>query len=213
MSGSPVEALACLSCALGLWMCGLGLAGAQVRALALQGAAIAGICFFLGASEHRLHYFVLGSVLLLIKVIAIPAFLLWAASRLGVQRDKGYYVGPAVSLLAGCVAVALGATLGQTLAIDGIPPLPGEMGLALLFLGMLLMVTRRLALGQLIGLLTIENGILLYGLTQTRGVPLIVEMGAAFEILVAVLIAGIIFFRLSRSFEHIDVTALKELRR
>ena len=75
------------------------------------------------------------------------------------------------------------------------------------------MITRRLALSQLVGLLVLENGILLFGLTQTHGMPLMVEMGAVFEILVGVLIGGLVIFRLNRSFEHIDVTDLTRLRR
>jgi len=84
--------------------------------------------------------------------------------------------------------------------------------LALLLTGMLLMITRRLALSQVIAFLVLENGIFLYGLTQTHGMPLLLEMAIAFEVLVAVMIAGLVMSRLNRSFEHIDVTQLRGLR-
>ena len=77
---------------------------------------------------------------------------------------------------------------------------------------MLLMMTRRLALSQIIGFLVLENGIFLYGLTQTHGMPLMIEMGVVFDVLVGVLVAGVVIFRLNRSFEHIDVTQLRGLR-
>jgi hydrogenase-4 component E len=74
------------------------------------------------------------------------------------------------------------------------------------------MLTRRLALSQVIGFLVLENGIFLYGLTQTHGMPLLVEMGVIFDVLVGVLVSGLVIFRLNRSFEHIDVTQLRGLR-
>ena len=87
------------------------------------------------------------------------------------------------------------------------------MALALLVIGMLLMLTRRLAISQVIGFLVVENGIFLYALTQTSGMPLMVEMGVVFDVLVGVMVAGLVIFRLNRSFEHVDVTKLTGLKR
>ncbi len=74
------------------------------------------------------------------------------------------------------------------------------------------MLTRRLAISQVIGFLVLENGIFLYALTQTHGIPLMVEMGIVLDVLVGVMIAGVVIFRLNRSFEHIDVTKLRGLK-
>ena len=86
------------------------------------------------------------------------------------------------------------------------------MAVSLLLIGMLLMLTRRLAISQVIGFLVLENGIFLYALTQTHGIPLMVEMGIVLDVLVGVMIAGVVIFRLNRSFEHIDVTQLRGLK-
>ena len=86
------------------------------------------------------------------------------------------------------------------------------MAVSLLLIGMLLMLTRRLAISQVIGFLVLENGIFLYALTQTHGIPLMVEMGIVLDVLVGVMIAGVVIFRLNRSFEHIDVTELSQLK-
>ena len=86
------------------------------------------------------------------------------------------------------------------------------MALSLIFIGMLLMITRRLALSQVIGFLTMENGIFLYSVTQTHQVQMLVEMGRVFEVLIGVLVAGVFIFRINRSFEHIDVTDMRRLR-
>jgi hydrogenase-4 component E len=74
------------------------------------------------------------------------------------------------------------------------------------------MLTRRLAISQVIGFLVLENGIFLYGLTQTHGVPLVVELGVVLDVLMGVMVAGLVIFRLNRSFEHIDVTQLRGLK-
>ena len=86
------------------------------------------------------------------------------------------------------------------------------MAVSLLLIGMLLMLTRRLAISQVIGFLVLENGIFLYALTQTHGIPLMVEMGIVLDVLVGVMIAGVVIFLLNRSFEHIDVTQLRGLK-
>jgi hydrogenase-4 component E len=83
---------------------------------------------------------------------------------------------------------------------------------ALLFMGMMLMVSRRLAISQVIGFLVIENGIFMYQLTQTHDMPFIVEMGILLDVLVAVMIAGLFLVRIKMSFEHIDVTQLTNLK-
>jgi hydrogenase-4 component E len=107
----------------------------------------------------------------------------------------GYFLAPAIRGLSSGNAGAAG------------------MSLALLFIGMLLMITRRLAVSQLVGFLVLENGIFIYGLTQTHGMPLLVEMGVVFDVLVGVMVAGLVIFRLNRSFEHVDVTKLTGLKR
>ncbi|HEY9785710.1 MAG TPA: hypothetical protein V6D17_09935, partial [Candidatus Obscuribacterales bacterium] len=84
--------------------------------------------------------------------------------------------------------------------------------ISLLFTGLILMLTRRIALSQIVGFLVLENGIYLFALTQTRGMPMVVEMGILLDVLVGVMIAGLLVFRIQKSFEHIDVTQLTELR-
>jgi hydrogenase-4 component E len=84
--------------------------------------------------------------------------------------------------------------------------------LSLIFSGILLMVTRRMALSQIIGFLVIENGIFLFTLSKTAGMPMAVEMGILLDVLVGVMITGLLLFRIKKSFEHIDVTKLTELR-
>ncbi|MFI5384739.1 MAG: hypothetical protein ACHQ50_01330 [Fimbriimonadales bacterium] len=214
MNLTETDLMAAAAAVSAIWMCGVTGVQTQLRGLALQTVALSAICVLVGIQEHVWRYYVLAAVILGVKAVGIPAFLGWAANRIGVRRDTGAYVGPAIGLVIGFAVLVASLLAGRELTDQSVHGGGASgMAIALLFIGMLLMITRRLAISQLIGLLTMENGILLFGLTQTRGMPLIVEMGAVFEILVGVLIGGLVIFRLNRSFEHIDVTDLRRLRR
>lgn len=213
MTLSPLDLLAAGAGLLGVWLCGVTNVRAQLWGLGIQTALLAGVCVALGWTLQAEHYLILAATVLLIKAVAIPLFLGWSARRLEITRDLGAVVGATPALFLGCGALASAYFFAPRLAVPGMGH-SGAAGvaLALLLIGMLLMITRRLALSQILGFLVLENGIFLYGLVQTHGMPLLLEMGVAFEVLVAVMVAGLIISRLNRSFEHIDVTQFRGLR-
>ncbi|HEY3269469.1 MAG TPA: hypothetical protein VGM37_21355 [Armatimonadota bacterium] len=210
---STQEYIAGTAAVLAVWMCGLTQVRLALRGLAAQTALLAVATAALGLERHAPYELLLAAVVLVVKAGAIPAYLAWAAGRLDIRRDAGALLSPTLSMLAGLGLLATGFFLAPRFATpaSGHAGMAG-MALALVFSGMLLMLTRRLALSQLIGFLVMENGIFLYSLTQTAGMPMIVEMGVVFDVLVGVLVAGLVIFRLNRSFEHIDVTQLRGLR-
>ena len=198
---------------LAVWMCGLTGVRYALYGLSAQTAALALATVALGMERHEPHLYVLAAVVLVVKAIAIPAYLGWAAGRLGIERDAGALFGPTLTLLVGLGLLSAGSSLAPYFAVPGAGHTGAAgMALTLVFIGMLLMLTRRLALSQVIGFLVIENGIFLYSLTQAEGMPMFVEMGVVFDVLVGVLVLGIVMFRLNRSFEHMDVTQLRGLR-
>lgn len=213
MNLSQIDLLAAGVAVLAVWMCGVTNVRAQLLGLALQAALLACICLVLGLSEQAGHYLILAATVLLIKSVAIPVFLDWSATRLKIRNDTGTIISPTLALFAGCGVLAAGYFLAPKLAVAAMGN-AGAAGIALslLLTGMLLMITRRLALSQIIGFLVLENGIFLYGITQTHGMPLLIEMGVAFQVLVGVMISGLVIHRLNRSFEHMDVTQLRGLR-
>lgn len=214
MDLSRVDLLAAFAAVAGVWMCGVMSLRAMLWGLAFQTAIIGLIVWLHGQEVHAPHYLLLAGVVITVKGIMIPLFLSWTAGRIEVRRDKGAGLNASMSLFAGCGALAAGYFL--TSRIEGLfseNPGAAGMAMALLLIGMLLMLTRRLAITQIIGFLVLENGIFLYALTQTRGMPLMVEMGVVFDVLVGVMVAGLVIFRLNRSFEHVDVTKLTGLRR
>jgi len=194
-------------------MCGITGVSPLLRLLAVQTALLAGITALLGARLHEPHYYWLAAVVFVVKAVAIPVYLSWAAGRLGLRRDTGALLNPVLAMLTGAGMLTAGYFLAPRAAVVPLGDVGAAgMALALLLIGMLLMLTRRLALSQIAGFLVLENGIFLYGLTQTHGMPLMVEMGVVFDVLVGVMVAGLVIFRLNRSFEHIDVTQLRGLR-
>lgn len=213
MNLSHIDLLAAFAAVVGVWMCGIMSLRTMLWGLALQTSVLGLIAWLHGQEIHAAQYLLLAGVVIAIKAVVIPAFLVWIAGRIEVQRDKGVSLNPTLALFAGCGALAAGYFL--TSQVEGLMPRnPGAAGMAmaLLLIGMLLMITRRLAISQIIGFLVLENGIFLYVLTQTHGMPLVVEMGVIFDVLVGVLLAGLVIFRLNRSFEHIDVTKLRGLQ-
>ncbi|MDD2486071.1 MAG: hypothetical protein PHD91_00660 [bacterium] len=213
MNLSQIDILAAGVAVLAVWMCGVTCLKMQVWGLSGQTVLLSGICVLLGREEAATGMFILALVVFSIKAVGIPVFLSKAAERMDITRDRGIYNNSTQALLMGCGLLILGYFMTPKVAV---PTMMNQgtagMALALIFIGMLLMVTRRLALSQIVGFLTMENGIFLYGLTQTSGMPLLMEMGILFEALVGVLIAGLVMFRINRSFEHIDVTDMRGLR-
>ena len=194
-------------------MCGVTRVHSLVWVFALQ-AGVLGIVTVLVGVEHALHALLrAGRGLIGVKALAIPWFLDYTAGRVGVRRDSGPRSIPRLAQTRG------DRRAGSRFLFAGrvVPCRPRRRARAgwrsrLLLVGMLLMMTRRLAVSQVIGFLVLENGIFLYALTQTHGIPLMVEMGMLLDVLVGVMIAGLVIFRLNRSFEHIDVTQLRGLK-
>jgi hydrogenase-4 component E len=84
--------------------------------------------------------------------------------------------------------------------------------IALFLIGFFMMVNRRKALTQVLGLLSMENGIFLAGISLTYGVPLVIELGIFFDVLVAVMVLGILVYRIGGTFDSMDVSKLRRLR-
>lgn len=213
MDLTRIEMLAAFAAVAGVWMCGVTHLRTVIWGLALQTALLGLIAGLHGHEIHSPQYIILAVVVIAVKAAFIPAFLAWIAGRIEVQRDRCVSLSPSMALFAGCGALLAGYLL--TSRVQGLlshNPGAAGMALALLLIGMLMMITRRLAISQIIGFLVLENGIFLYALTQTHGMPLIVEMGVVFDVLIGVMVAGLVIFRLNRSFEHIDVTKLRGLR-
>lgn len=164
-------------------------------------------------SDTNLFY--VAVLIVIIKAVCIPKFFSWTIDKLHVQRDLGAMVTPPLAMHATMLLFALSFVLTREIpshAGSGNGWLGAAGGISLVFTGLILMLTRRLAISQILGFLVIENGIYVFALTQTRGMPLIVEMGILLDVLVGVMVSGLLLFKIQKSFEHIDVGQLTELK-
>jgi hydrogenase-4 component E len=159
------------------------------------------------------HLFVTAGIAFVFKGIAIPVALHRMIQRLGVHREIETVIGVGPTMLAGMGLVALSVAV-MLQVTEGADPLAREdlaFALAVLLLGLLMMVTRRNAVSQVVGFMSLENGLVLAA-TGAKGMPLVVEISVAFSILIAFIVIGIFLFRIRERFDTVDVQALDSHR-
>ncbi|MBU1174422.1 MAG: hydrogenase-4 component E [Alphaproteobacteria bacterium] len=159
------------------------------------------------------HLFITAVIALGFKMLFIPLALHTIVRRLGIHRDIETVVGvgPTMLLGIGLVALSMVVVLKVTPDADALAREDLAFALAVLLLGLLLMVARRNAVGQVIGFMSMENGLILAA-TGARGMPLVVEISVAFSIVVAFFVIGVFLFRIRERFDTVDVGALDEHR-
>ena len=182
-----------------------------IRALAVQGLLLGALPLLL-APSLSLHVWVLAFGTVAVKGIALPWFLRWAIREASVRREVEPMVGFIASLLLGAAAVGLAFAIAARLPLPALrTELLVPVSLATLIIGFIVLTTRRKAITQVVGYLMLENGIYLFGLTQTESVPFLLEVGVLLDIFVGVFIMGIVVFHINREFDSIDSTRLTEL--
>jgi hydrogenase-4 component E len=163
--------------------------------------------------QHAPHLYITAAIALVVKAFVIPLALHQIIVRLGIHRTIEPVVGVGLTMLAGIGLVALSvmvmlpitATAG-TLAREDL-----AFALSVVLLGLLMMISRRNAVSQVIGFMSIENGLILAA-TGAKGMPLVVEISVAFSILVALIVIGVFLFRIRERFETVDIHELHEYR-
>lgn len=183
-----------------------------IRSTALQGAALAALPVALHPS-WSLHTVLLAVGTLLIKSGFIPTLLRRAMREASIRREVEPYVGFVGSLLLGALAVAGAFAVTRRLPVaTREAELLVAAALATVTIGLLVIVTRRKAINQVIGYVLLENGIYLYGLTQSHRVPFLVELGVLLDVFVGVFVMGIVLFHINREFDSLDSERLVHLR-
>jgi hydrogenase-4 component E len=159
------------------------------------------------------HLYVTAAIALIFKAIIIPVGLHRIIQRLGIHRDIETAVGIGPTMLAGIGLVALSLVLMLRVTADADPLAREDLAFALsiILLGLLVMVTRRNAVSQVVGFMSLENGLVLAA-TGAKGMPLVVEISVAFSILIAFIVVGVFLFRIRERFDSVDVGALEEHR-
>jgi hydrogenase-4 component E len=155
------------------------------------------------------HLYITAAIALLFKAILIPVVLHRMIVKLGIHREVETVVGigPTMLLGMGLVALSMVVMLHVTAGADPLVREDLAFALSVVLLGLLMMVTRQNAVSQVIGFMSLENGLVLAA-TGAKGMPLVVEISVAFSILIAFIVIGIFLFRIRERFDSVDVGAL-----
>jgi hydrogenase-4 component E len=155
------------------------------------------------------HLYITAAITLIFKAIVIPVALHRIVARLGIHREVETVVSTVPTMLAGIALVSLSMVvmLRVTEGSDALAREDLAFALSVVLLGLLMMVTRSNAVSQVVGFMSLENGLILAA-TGARGMPLVVEISVAFSILIALIVVGIFLFRIRERFDSVDLHAL-----
>jgi hydrogenase-4 component E len=159
------------------------------------------------------HLYVTAAIAIVFKAMVIPVALHRIIARLGIHREVEVVgsLGPTMILGMGLVALSMVVMLRVTADADPLGREDLAFALSVVMLGLLMMVTRRNAVSQVVGFMSLENGLILAA-TGAKGMPLVVEISVAFSVLVAFIVIGVFLFRIRERFETIDVQALDQFQ-
>ena len=184
-----------------------------ISCLVVQSALIAGACFLVAMTgDHGWHGFVPGTLTIVFKVCIIPYALYKLAGKLTNERE----IVSDINVNYSTAAAALFVVLSYFVVDKMLPGIGGRdimaASLMLIMTGLALIVMRSRAIMQIIGLITVENGIYLFGMAMTEGLPLIIELGIFLDVLIAVVVLVVLTNRLNLSFMTTDTNVLKKLK-
>lgn len=186
---------------------------AVLRTFALQAIILSLAVAWEAWVQQRPHLFITAALAFGLKGLIIPWALHRMIYRLGVHRDVEQVVSVGLTMLLGLALTALALML--VLKATASAPVMARQGLAIalaiILLGMLMMISRRNAVTQIIGFMSIENGLIL-GATGARGMPLVVEISVAFSVLIALFVFAVFVFRIRERFDTVDIAALERVR-
>lgn len=154
------------------------------------------------------------SLIVLFKVILIPMVLKRTSQKVEYTVEKDFFINIPISMLICCGLVVL--SWHVIYSIEGIINLDTKnyliYSMSVVMLGLFFMISRKKAIGQIVGFLVIENGMFLAAMLTTEGMPMFVEFGLFFDLLTAFLIMGIFVFKINDTFDSIDINKLKNLK-
>lgn len=202
---------------LNLYVASAGRLSACVRATAMQGIALGLLPVTLWGGSlgaDTIHVVVMCAGTLAVKVFVIPIFLQRVIRRSGARREVEPFISLHLSVLIAATLVGLSFWLAGMLVLPRPAPtlLLVPVAFATLFVGFLILVSRRKAISQVIGYLLLENGIFLFGQLLVEDIPFAVEMGILLDLIVGVFVMGIAIHHISREFDHIDTGLLSTLK-
>jgi hydrogenase-4 component E len=185
-----------------------------INLFALQGFVLTistGVVAY-STAQHHLYYS--AGLTLLLKVLVLPWLLHRLIRKLNIKWDVETLINIPTTMLAGIVLVIFSFDLAAPISQLSDSVTRGLIGIALasVLLSLLMMLTRRKAVSQVVGFLSLENGLFFAATSATHGMPLVVELGIALDVLVATFIFGIFFFQIRETFDSLDISHMETLK-
>ncbi len=185
-----------------------------VKLLAAQAALLSAATLLLAWRTGETHLYLSALLTLTLKVLFLPWLLNRLIKRLGVYWDSEPLLQISGTMLVGLLIVIFSFGLAQPIvALASTATRSGiAIAIAVVLLSFLTMITRRKAMSQVVGFLSMENGLFFGAMSATYGMPMIVELGVALDVLVAMLVLGVFFFQIRERFDSLDLHHLESLR-
>lgn len=185
-----------------------------VTLYAVQGATLFAAIVIVEWSTGQSNLFFSAALTLVLKVIVLPLILNRLIARLGAQWETEALLNAPTTMLIGLLLVIFCFTLAQPISQLSHTVTRSTLGIAfaVVMLSFLMMITRRKAVTQVLGFLAMENGLFFAATSATYGMPMVVELGVALDVLVGVVILGIFFFQIREQFDSLDLHHMESLK-
>ena len=186
----------------------------MVNLLATQGAILCLATVLLAWRTGEHHLYLSAALTLALKVILLPWLLHRLIRQLDVYWDTESVINAPSTMLIGLLVVIFAFGLAQPISALASTATRSTIGIAIavILLSFLTMITRRKAMSQVVGFLSMENGLFFGAMSTTYGMPMVVELGVALDVLVAMLVLGVFFFQIREQFDSLDLHHLESLR-
>ncbi len=191
----------------------------SIRIFGVQSFLLAGIAGTIAVFNRAPHIFIAAVLTLLVKAILVPILLERLVDRIEIRQEIQPLINVPLSVVISGGLTLVGYIVAESFYHPEQTSGPAALGhntlavaISLFLIGFFTMINRRKALTQVLALLALENGLFLAAISLTYGMPLIVELGVFFDVLVAVLVLGILVYRMRETYESMDVSKMRRLR-
>ena len=185
-----------------------------VNLFAAQGVALGVSTAIVAFATNQPHLYASAALTFALKVVLLPWLLHRLIRKLDVRWDVEGLINVPTTMLIGIVLVVFAFNLALPIAQLASTVTRATLGIAMasVMLSFLMMITRRKALPQVIGFLSMENGLFFAATSATYGMPMVVELGIALDVLVGILILGVFMFQIREQFDSLDIRNLEKLK-
>jgi hydrogenase-4 component E len=184
-----------------------------VKAYTINSWLLTCLIAVVGVQVNESHLYIAALLTLATKGILIPLFLRRIIRQMRVAHEVRPYISNSLSLaISGILVAVVYASLKGGIFVTGFSRDVLQIAIAVILISLFIMITRRKALTQVMGLLFMENGLFLAGFSLTFGMPTIIELGVLFDMLMGVIILGIFAVQIKRAFASADLDKLTVLK-